>query len=150
VHDVALGRAIALAAFMWTYVGLALGRVPGFRVDRTGVAIIGAAVMVVTGVIPWDRAVASVDANTLVLLFGMMIVSASLRLSGFFHLVTVWAVRRTRTPVGLLTAVIVASGVLSALFVNDVICLVSRSSRRSGSRRAAGSSWRWLPRWRAT
>jgi Na+/H+ antiporter NhaD/arsenite permease-like protein len=56
-------------------VGLALGRVPGFRVDRTGVAIIGAAVMVVTGVIPWDRAVASVDANTLVLLFGMMIVS---------------------------------------------------------------------------
>jgi Na+/H+ antiporter NhaD/arsenite permease-like protein len=124
VHDVALGRAIALAAFLWTYLGLALGRIPGFRVDRTGVAIIGAAVMVVTGVVPWDRAVASVDAHTLVLLFGMMIVSAYLRLSGFFHLVTVWAVRRTRTPVGLLTAIIAASGVLSALFVNDVVCLV--------------------------
>jgi len=70
VHDVALGRAIALAAFMWTYVGLALGRVPGFRVDRTGVAIIGAAVMVVTGVIPWDRAVASVDAKSVIPTFG--------------------------------------------------------------------------------
>src|SRR5437867_1745653 len=42
VHDVALGRAIALAAFLWTYLGLMLGRIPGFRVDRTGIAIIGA------------------------------------------------------------------------------------------------------------
>ncbi len=41
VSDVAVGCAIALAAFMWTYFGLALGRIPGFRVDRTGVAIIG-------------------------------------------------------------------------------------------------------------
>jgi Na+/H+ antiporter NhaD/arsenite permease-like protein len=80
--------------------------------------------MVVTGVIPWDRAVAAVDAHTLVLLFGMMIVSAYLRLSGFFKLVTVWAVRQARGPLGLLVAVIGAAGVLSALFVNDVVCLV--------------------------
>jgi Na+/H+ antiporter NhaD/arsenite permease-like protein len=124
VHDVAITRVIALAAFIWTYFGLALGRIPGLRVDRTGVAIIGAAAMVVTGVIPWEHAVAAVDAHTLVLLFGMMIVSAYLRLSGFFHLVTVWSVGRTRTPVSLLAAVIGAAGVLSALFVNDVICLV--------------------------
>jgi Na+/H+ antiporter NhaD/arsenite permease-like protein len=88
------------------------------------VAIIGAAVMVAGGGLPWDRAVAAVDAHTLVLLFGMMIVAAYLRLSGFFHLVTYWAVRRARTPAGLLLVVIVASGVLSALFVNDVVCLV--------------------------
>jgi Na+/H+ antiporter NhaD/arsenite permease-like protein len=117
-------RVVALIAFVGTYLGLALGRLPGFRVDRTGVAIIGAAVMVVAGVLPWDRAVAAVDAHTLVLLFGMMIVAAYLRLSGFFHLVTHWAVRRARGPVGLLTMVVLASGVLSALFVNDVICLV--------------------------
>ena len=117
-------RLIALAAFVGTYLGLALGRLPGFRVDRTGVAIIGAAAMVVGGVMPWDRAVAAVDAHTLVLLFGMMIVAAYLRLSGFFHLVTHWAVRRARTPVGLLAILVAASGVLSALFVNDVICLV--------------------------
>jgi Na+/H+ antiporter NhaD/arsenite permease-like protein len=122
--DVALHPVIALAAFLWTYLGLGLGRIPGLRVDRTGVAIIGAAVMVVTGVIPWERAVAAVDAHTLALLFGMMIVSAYLRLSGFFHVVTVWAVRRTRTPFGLLTAMVGAAGVLSALFVNDVVCLV--------------------------
>ena len=92
--------------------------------DRTGVAIIGGAIVVVTGVLPWERAVAAVDAHTLVLLFGMMIVAAYLRLSGFFRLVTYAAVRRAHTPVGLLALIIVAAGVLSALFVNDVVCLV--------------------------
>jgi Na+/H+ antiporter NhaD/arsenite permease-like protein len=95
-----------------------------FRVDRTGVAIIGAAAMVVTGVVSWDQAVAHVDFHTLALLFGMMIVTAYLRLSGFFALVIAWGTRRARTPLGLLLAVVVASGVLSALFVNDVVCLV--------------------------
>jgi Na+/H+ antiporter NhaD/arsenite permease-like protein len=117
-------NAIALAAFVASYVGLALGRVPGFRIDRTGVAIIGATVMVVSGAVPWADAVASVDAPTLVLLFGMMIVTAYLRLSGFFRLVMTWALRRARTPRTLLAVVVVASGVLSAFFVNDVVCLV--------------------------
>src|SRR5882724_9242625 len=62
-----LRRLIALVVFAGTYAGLGIGRLPPFRVDRTGVAIIGAAVMVVTGVVPWDRAVAAVDAHTLVL-----------------------------------------------------------------------------------
>lgn len=119
-----LGRLIALTVFAGAYVGLALGRLPPFRVDRTGVAIIGATLMIVTGVLPWDDAVAAVDAHTLVLLFGMMIVSAYLRLSGFFDLVTMAVVRRARTPTTLLAAVVVAAGVLSALFVNDVVCLV--------------------------
>jgi Na+/H+ antiporter NhaD/arsenite permease-like protein len=124
VPDLTWTRAVALAAFVGTYLGIALGRLPGFRVDRTGVTIIGAAVMVVAGGLPWSDAVAAVDANTLVLLFGMMIVAAYLRLSGFFHLATHWAVRRARTPRQLLAVVIAAAGLLSALFVNDVICLV--------------------------
>ena len=119
-----LHRLIALVAFAGTYLGLALGRLPFLRVDRTGVAIIGAAVVVVSGVLPWDRAVAAVDAHTIVLLFGMMIVAAYLRLSGFFRLVTYAAVRRAHTPVGLLALIVAAAGVLSALFVNDVVCLV--------------------------
>ncbi|HEY7040781.1 MAG TPA: anion transporter [Methylomirabilota bacterium] len=117
-------RLIAVVAFAGTYLGLALGRLPFLRVDRTGVAIIGGAIVVVTGVVPWDGAVAAVDAHTLVLLFGMMIVAAYLRLSGFFRLVTYTAVRRAHTPIGLLALIVVAAGVLSALFVNDVVCLV--------------------------
>ena len=117
-------HAIALAAFVGSYAGLGLGRVPGFRVDRTGVAIIGAAAMVVSGALGWDEAVAAVDAHTLVLLFGMMIVTAYLRLSGFFGLVMAWTIRSARTPLALLGAVTGAAGVLSAFFVNDVVCLV--------------------------
>jgi Na+/H+ antiporter NhaD/arsenite permease-like protein len=124
MHGEALSRLIALAVFVGAYAGLGIGRLPFFRVDRTGVAIIAAAVMVVSGVIPWDRAVAAVDAHTLVLLFGMMIVAAYLRLSGFFRLVTDLAVRRARTASGLLAMIVVAAGGLSALFVNDVVCLV--------------------------
>ena len=124
MEELHLPRLIALVALTGTYLGLALGRLPIFRVDRTGVAIIGGAVVVVSGVVSWDRAVAAVDAHTLVLLFGMMIVTAYLRLSGFFRLVTYAAVRRAHTPIGLLALIIVAAGVLSALFVNDVVCLV--------------------------
>jgi Na+/H+ antiporter NhaD/arsenite permease-like protein len=75
-------------------------------------------------VIPWDEAVAAVDVHTLALLFGMMIVAPYLRLSGFFTLVTAWTVRCARTPDAVLRAVVVVSGVLSALFVNDIACLV--------------------------
>jgi Na+/H+ antiporter NhaD/arsenite permease-like protein len=119
-----LQRILALAVFAGAYIGLGIGRLPGFRVDRTGVAIIGAAAMVIGGLLSWDAAVRSVDANTLVLLFGMMIVAAYLRLSGFFGLVTLWAIRRAHGPRSLLAAIIGVSGALSALFVNDVVCLV--------------------------
>ena len=124
VQEPAFQRAVTLAIFAAAYAGLGLGRWPGLRVDRTGVAIIGGALMVLTGALPWNDAVLAVDAHTLVLLFGMMIVAAYLRLSGFFGLVTLWSIRKARTPRALLAVVIVASGVLSALFVNDVVCLV--------------------------
>lgn len=91
-----LTQIVALVAFAGTYLGLAAGRLPFFRVDRTGVAIIGAAIVMVAGVIPWDQAVAAVDVHTLALLFGMMIVTAYLRLSGF---IVVEAAREARIEV---------------------------------------------------
>ena len=143
-----VARALALAIFLMTYLGLALGRVPGFRIDRTGMAIVGAAAAVATGAIAWDRAVAAVDAHTLILLFGMMVVGAYLRLSGFFALVTRQTVRLARTPVALLGLLVLAAGVLSALFVNDVVRLVlaplvvdlapARPAARAVSHRARG------------
>jgi len=124
VPDTPPRQVIALVIFVAAYVGLGLGRLPLFRVDRTGIAIIGGALMVLTGALPWNDAVLAVDAHTLVLLFGMMIVAAYLRLSGFFSLVALWAIRGAKTPRAMLAAVIAATGVLSALFVNDVVCLV--------------------------
>lgn len=107
-----------------TYAVIALGRVPLFRIDRTGAAVIGAIAMVVAGGLPFDDAVRAVDARTLVLLFGMMVLVAHLRLSGFFSLLAHFVATRLGDPVALLAAIIWTSGVLSALFVNDTICLV--------------------------
>ena len=115
---------IAAGIFLATYFVFAVGTLPGFRVDRTGAAIIGAGLVVVTGVLSMPQAVAAVDVPTLVLLFGMMIVAAYLDLSGFFGLVTAWAIGWARSPLGLLVAVIVSAGLLSAFFVNDIVCLV--------------------------
>ena len=143
-------RALAVAAFIGSYAALGLGRVPGFRVDRTGVAIICATAMVVSGVIGWDEAVASVDAHTLVLLFGMMIVTAYLRLSGFFCLVMAWAIRNARTPLALLAllgVITAASGVLSAFFVSprrvsDGLGGLPPAAPTRSPRRAAGRAAR--------
>jgi len=61
--------------------------------------------------------------RTIVLLFSMMLVVAYLHLAGFFDWVTELAVTRLK-PHHLLPTVIFLSGLLSAFFVNDIICLV--------------------------
>jgi Na+/H+ antiporter NhaD/arsenite permease-like protein len=113
------------ALFALTYAGLALGKVPGLRMDRAGIALVGATLMLVTGVLTLPQAISpkSIDYETLALLFGMMIVVGCLRLSGFFQRLAHWCLRRTRTPRGLLAVTIILSGVLSAFLVNDIVCL---------------------------
>lgn len=117
-------RSTALTIFGVTYLLLAVGQLPPFRLDRTGIAIIGATAMILTGVVPLPRAAEAVDYRTLVLLFGMMIVVANLRLSGFFRLVTARVIRIAHSPTQLLAATVGVSGVLAAFFINDVVCLV--------------------------
>jgi len=114
----------AIIVFVLTYVVLAIGRLPGFRVDRTGAAIIGAGLMLAFNVLTMQEAYAAVDYDTILLLFGMMIVVANLRLSGFFALVSAWVVRHAHRPVVLLASIIFVSGFFSAFFVNDTMCLV--------------------------
>ena len=111
--------------FLLTYAGLALGRFPGLRIDRAGIAFVGASLMLVTGVLTLEEAVAwkSIDFGTLALLFGMMVLIAFLRLSGFFRGLTDGAARRIRSPIGLLAITIGLSGILSAFLINDIVCL---------------------------
>src|SRR5579864_6621656 len=122
-----MGSSTALSAiliFAATYAVLAIGRLPGFRVDRTGAAIIGASLMVALNVLTVPDAVAAVNTDTILLLFGMMIVVANLRLSGFFALVAEWVVVHAHRPLVLLAMIVAVSGVFSAFFVNDTMCLV--------------------------
>lgn len=115
---------LAIAIFFATYVAIAIGRMPGLRVDRAGAALIGAALMVGCGVLSLEDAYRAIDLDTITLLLGMMIVVANLRLSGFFRVVTGWAAGRARHPVLLLSVVVITTGMLSAFLVNDAICLV--------------------------
>ncbi|MFB3828386.1 MAG: anion transporter [Bryobacteraceae bacterium] len=110
--------------FAGTYLVLAIGRLPFFRVDRTGAAIIGATLMIATGVLTIEEAYRAIDYDTIILLFGMMIVVANLRLSGFFRAVTAWVVEHAHRPIVLLAAIVFVSGFFSAFFVNDTMCLV--------------------------
>ena len=71
--------------FAFVYLGLAVGKVPLLRLDRAGIALVGATAMLVLGLLGFDAAVGAVDFATMALLFGMMVVVAYLRLAGFFR-----------------------------------------------------------------
>jgi Na+/H+ antiporter NhaD/arsenite permease-like protein len=118
------GTLAAAVVFAASYLALALGKVPFLAIDRAGVALVGACLMVVAGALSLQDAYRAVDLDTITLLLGMMIVVASLRLSGFFAIATAWVMRRAHRPLVLLTAVATTSAVFSAFLVNDAICLV--------------------------
>jgi Na+/H+ antiporter NhaD/arsenite permease-like protein len=123
-HLQGAGLFTTLAIFCGTYLVLAVGRFPGLRIDRTGAAIVGAALMIAANVLTIDEAYRAIDYDTIILLFGMMIVVANLRLSGFFTVVSTWVVEHSRRPIFLLSGVVLVAGVFSAFFVNDTMCLV--------------------------
>jgi Na+/H+ antiporter NhaD/arsenite permease-like protein len=109
--------------FGLTYLTLAFGKVPGLRIDRAGIALVGSAVMLACGVLSLGDAARAVDYETIVLLFGMMVVVAYLRMAGFFALATEQVAARCSGPLSLLAVTIAISGALSAFLVNDVVCV---------------------------
>src|SRR5437879_7350237 len=111
------------SVFLASYVVFALGKFPGMKIDRPGAAIIGAVLMFMTGAVQVDNSLHLIHFGTIVLLFSMMLVVAYLHLAGFFDWVTELVVTRLK-PHHLLPTVIFTSGILSAFFVNDIICLV--------------------------
>jgi Na+/H+ antiporter NhaD/arsenite permease-like protein len=122
--DATVRQVAAAAVFIASYMALAVGKVPGLAIDRAGVALVGACLMVACGALPLEEAYRAVDLDTITLLLGMMIVVANLRLSGFFALANAWVMRRAHHPLTLLAAVVGVSGIFSAFLVNDAICLV--------------------------
>jgi Na+/H+ antiporter NhaD/arsenite permease-like protein len=113
-----------LAIIILTIIGVAAGRVPVLRMNRATIALVGATALVAIGSMSLDEAYASLDLDTLLLLLAMMIVNANLRLAGFFGLVGRWIVERARSERQLLLFIMLASGALSALFLNDTIVIM--------------------------
>jgi Na+/H+ antiporter NhaD/arsenite permease-like protein len=114
----------ALAVFTLTYLTVAAGRVPFLSLDRPAAALLGAVLMVATGVLSPAEAGAAVNGDTIGLLLGMMVLSAYLAEAGFFRAASLAVLRSVRTPRTLLWAVVLSAGVLSALLVNDTVCLM--------------------------
>src|SRR5688572_16631901 len=112
---------LAVIVFVLVYVGMALGRVPGLAVDRTGVALLGLIVLLASGDLTLEEAGEAVDMPTIALLFALMILSAQFEHSGFYGWVANRVVRAARSPRILLGALIAVTGALAAIFTNDVV-----------------------------
>ena len=112
-----------VAVFAVVYLGMFLGGLPSLKLDRSGVALLGAiAVMPIAG-LSVEQAAQAVELPTIVLLFAFMVVSAQMRLGGFYTTLTQRVAALPLSRAGLLAALIVVAGALSAVFSNDVVCL---------------------------
>jgi Na+/H+ antiporter NhaD/arsenite permease-like protein len=112
-----------LLIFGFVYVGMLAGGIPGLALDRTGVALLGAIALVATGLVSPSAAWDAVDVPTISLLFGLMVVSAQLRLGGFYGAVTRRLAALPVSEATLLGLLVLVAGILSALLANDIVCL---------------------------
>ncbi len=112
-----------LVIFVIVYLGMFLGELPGLQIDRTGIALLGAIALVALGEVSPERAAQSVHLPTLLLLFSFMVLSAQMRLGGFYARVTRRIAALDVSPPALLALLIAAVAALSAVFSNDIVCL---------------------------
>src|SRR5258706_14586632 len=115
--------ATILLIFAVVYLGMILGGLPYLQLDRTGIALLGAIALIGIGALSLEEAWQAVHVPTLILLFAFMVISAQLRMGGFYT----WVAHKTGhmplSPPKLLAALIVIVAALSAVFSNDVGCL---------------------------
>ena len=109
--------------FCIVYLGMILGGLPFLQLDRTGIALLGAIALIGVEAVSPEEAAKSIHLPTLILLFSFMVVSAQMRLGGFYA----WVTRRLAAlplpaPL-LLAALILVVAALSAVFSNDIVCL---------------------------
>lgn len=115
---------MALVVFLLTYVFLAGFKLPWIKLDRTGAALVGAAAMVALRIVAPAEVSSAVDLDTIVLLLGMMLLTTYLTRAAFFRATAYYVLRHSKTPTGLLLALVLISGVMSAALVNDTVCLM--------------------------
>jgi Na+/H+ antiporter NhaD/arsenite permease-like protein len=128
VHRAGSGRAVTTAVaivFAAVYIGMMAGALPFTQLDRTGVALLGAIAIVGLGALTPEQAALSVHLPTILLLFAFMVISAQLRLGGFYTWVTQRTAQLPLSPPALLAVLITLMGALSAIFSNDIVCLAA-------------------------
>jgi Na+/H+ antiporter NhaD/arsenite permease-like protein len=109
--------------FCIVYLGMILGGLPFLTLDRAGIALLGAIALLTIGGLGLEEAAQAIHLPTIILLFAFMVVSAQLRLGGFYTWVTIRIGTLEISPPMLLGALILTVAGLSAVFSNDIICL---------------------------
>src|SRR3954469_8161295 len=95
------------------------------KVNRSIVALLGAGLMIIVGVLTQDEAIRGIDFNTIGLLTGMMILVSISRRSGMFEYMAVWSAKKARAhPGGILLLLQICTAVLSALLDNVTTVLL--------------------------
>jgi Na+/H+ antiporter NhaD/arsenite permease-like protein len=107
-----------------TYLGIAVGRIPGLKINRSGIALLGAIAMMTFGGLSTADVVSYVNWPTILLLFGFLVISAQLRLSGFYGRVASSMAELPGHPAKLMLLIMLITGGLSAVLNHDVVCLV--------------------------
>ncbi|MCS6915804.1 MAG: SLC13 family permease [Myxococcales bacterium] len=119
------GVSAALVVFALSYFIIAGQRVPLLRLDRPSGALLGCVGMVALGVVrPEEATRDAINHDTIVLLLGMMIVCAYMMEARLFRFASWLTLTRVGTPRRLLVALVFVSGGLSAVLVNDAVCLM--------------------------
>lgn len=113
-----------LAIFAVTYAGIAIGHVPGLKLNRVGIALLGAIGMMLFGGLATSQVTGFINWPTILLLFGFFVISAQLRLSGFYDLVANSVAARLENPRWFLFVLMAVAGGLSAFLNNDIVCFV--------------------------
>jgi Na+/H+ antiporter NhaD/arsenite permease-like protein len=114
---------LILFVFIVVYLGMFAGGLPKLALDRTGVALLGALVLIAAGALSPSNAWQAIDVSTMTLLFGLMVVSAQLRLGGFYTRITRQLALSEQRPEMTLALVMTAAALLSSLLANDIVCL---------------------------
>jgi Na+/H+ antiporter NhaD/arsenite permease-like protein len=114
---------LVVGIFAIVYLGMILGGLPLLQLDRTGVALLGAIALIGLNAVSLEEAALSIHLPTLILLFAFMVMSAQMRLGGFYDAVTRWVARLPLPPPLLMGALLLVVAALSAVFSNDIVCL---------------------------
>jgi Na+/H+ antiporter NhaD/arsenite permease-like protein len=95
------------------------------KVNRAIVALVGASIMVIVGVLDQEEAIKGIDWNTIGLLTGMMILVSISRRSGMFEYLAVWSAQAAKAnPAGILFLLQITTAVLSAFLDNVTTVLL--------------------------
>lgn len=128
---------VVLLVFVLTYLGMAVGRVPGFKLDRTGIALLGLVALLGAGAVDLEHAGSAINMPTLLLLFALMIVSSQFQEAGFYGAVAARVAAAKGSSHRLLALTVVVAGLLSAILANDIVVfamtpIVAEGIRRRG------------------